>query len=119
VLSILQKARETKFASCDMSALFPFRKQGAEKNAKKYFAVLLPMLDEEKSRIYRPDHLAYLAEMRGQGHIFVNGKFGDGSGGLIIYKAGSFEEVVRLAENDPYVMNLARSYEIHEWDIVW
>jgi uncharacterized protein YciI len=83
----------------------------------KHFACLLTMKDEEKNVQYRPDHLAYLDDRRGEGKIFAFGRFVDGAGGLIIYKADSLEDAVALAENDPYVRLGARNYAIHEWDI--
>lgn len=84
----------------------------------KYYAVLLPMADEEKSRDYRPHHLQYLEEKRNEGKIFANGRFVDGSGGLVIYKAETLEEAKSLAESDPFVIHKARNYEIHEWEVV-
>jgi len=84
----------------------------------KHFAVFLPMLDVEKSQLYRAEHLDYLAAVRNQGHIFANGRFVDGAGGLVIYRANTFEEVETFVLNDPYVVHQARGYEIHEWDIV-
>ncbi|MUG69348.1 YciI family protein [Paenibacillus validus] len=84
----------------------------------KMFVVFLPMLDAEKSQVQRNEHLAYLAEQRAQGHIFANGRFADGWGGMVIYKAEAIEDVRTWAENDPYVRSGARSYEVHEWDMV-
>ncbi|MFC5449599.1 YciI family protein [Paenibacillus aestuarii] len=84
----------------------------------KYFAVLLPMKDEELSKEHRPAHLAYLEARRSEGKIFANGRFVDGWGGLVIYKAESFEEVQAIVEEDPYVKLGARHCEIHEWDLV-
>lgn len=84
----------------------------------KHFVVFLPMLDEAKSATYRPEHLAYLEAQRGQGRIFASGRFTDGAGGMVIYKAESLEEATAWAENDPYVVHGARRYEIHEWDMV-
>jgi uncharacterized protein YciI len=84
----------------------------------KIFACFLPMLDVEKSTQFRADHLAYLDSQRNQGRIIANGRFVDGWGGLVIYKAESLEEVTAWAENDPYVINKARTYDIHEWDMV-
>ncbi|MFE5317518.1 YciI family protein [Paenibacillus sp. NPDC056579] len=84
----------------------------------KHFAVFLPMLDEEKSQTYRSEHLDYLAAVRSQGHIFANGRFTDGAGGLVIYRANTLEEVQAFVNQDPYVIHKARGFEIHEWDIV-
>ncbi|TWT27862.1 YciI family protein [Planomicrobium sp. CPCC 101110] len=86
---------------------------------KKFFAVLLPMLDREKSQHFRADHLSFLEMMRNDGHVCGNGRFVDGSGGLVIYQAVSFSECEAYVNQDPYVKNGARSYEIHEWEAVW
>lgn len=85
----------------------------------KYFAVLLPMKDADKSGQFRPQHLAFLEEMRNSGQVTANGKFADGSGGLVIYKAESFEACEALVKTDPYVVEGAREYEIFEWEAVW
>ena len=85
----------------------------------KYFAVLLPMKEADKSRDFRPQHLAFLEKMRNSGHVAANGKFADGSGGLVIYKAPSFETCEALVNTDPYIVEGARRYEIFEWEAVW
>ncbi|AIC95759.1 MULTISPECIES: YciI family protein [Shouchella] len=84
----------------------------------KYFAVFLPMLDKEKSQKYRENHLDYLETKRKEGKIFLNGKFSDGAGGLVIYYVETIEEVTKLVHEDPYVIEKARGYEIHEWEMV-
>jgi uncharacterized protein YciI len=84
----------------------------------KYFAVMLPMKDQELSAKFRPDHLAYLDARRSEGKIFANGRFVDGAGGMVIYKAESYEAAQALAENDPFVREGARGCELHEWEIV-
>ena len=84
----------------------------------KHFVVFLPMLNEEKSKEYRPQHLDYLEKMMVEGKIFAKGRFTDGTGGLVIYLADSLEQATSYAKNDPYVMYEARNYEIHEWEIV-
>lgn len=83
----------------------------------KYFAVFLPMLNQEKSREYRAQHLQYLEQKRNEGKIIANGRFADGTGGLVIYRVDSIEEVEQLAKQDPYVIQGARGCEIHEWDM--
>jgi len=80
-----------------------------------YYAVLLSMLDEEKSKTYRPEHLAYLEELEKTRNVFAKGRFTDGAGGLIIYIARNLQEAKEFAKNDPYVKYGAREYEIHEY----
>lgn len=84
----------------------------------KIFAVFLPMLDEERSKQYRPQHLDYLAKLSNEGKILAKGRFVDGAGGLVIYRADSFQTVQSYVENDPYIIHKARTYEIHEWEMV-
>lgn len=81
----------------------------------KYFAVLLPMKDAEKSQQYRQEHLNYLEDMRKEDRILLFGRLVDGAGGLIIYQGADESEVETWVKNDPYVMLGARDYEIHEW----
>lgn len=82
-----------------------------------YYAVFLPLKDEEKSKHYRPDHLEFLTQQAEKGNVFAKGKFTDGTGGLVIYMAESYEAVEQLIKHDPYIMNGARDYEIHEWEM--
>ncbi|WP_050182109.1 YciI family protein [Domibacillus robiginosus] len=84
----------------------------------KYFAVFLPMKNEEKSQQYRAQHLDFLNQKRQEGKIFANGRFADEAGGLVIYRAGSLEEVEQIAKQDPYVIQGARGFDIHEWEMV-
>lgn len=81
----------------------------------RYFAVFLPMKDEELSKLKRDDHLAFMEEAENKGQIIMKGRFTDGAGGLIIYQGNSLEEVEAIAKQDPYVIHGARGFEIHEW----
>jgi uncharacterized protein len=83
----------------------------------KYYAVISKIIDVEKNGQYRQDHLDYLTKIGEKGKIFAKGKFTDGTGGLVIYKAESFEEVQLLVEKDPFISQGARTYEIHEWEM--
>jgi len=83
----------------------------------KYYAAFLAMKDEEKNKIYRPDHLAYLEEKEKDGKIFARGPLTDGSGGLVIYIADDEKEVEEMVKQDPYVKNGARDYDIREWQV--
>ena len=81
----------------------------------KYFAAFLKMNDPEKSQELRPQHLRFLEQGEQEGKIFARGRFEDGTGGLVIYKAESLDEARKIAERDPYVLSGARSLELHEW----
>jgi len=81
----------------------------------KYYAVLLPMKDLEKSKLHRQAHLDFLEEQRHAGHIFMYGRMADDAGGLLIYQGEDLETVDAIAKEDPYVTLGARDYIIHEW----
>lgn len=83
----------------------------------KYYAVISKLVDEKANVEYRPDHLAYLEALKSEGKTFAFGRFADGAGGMIIYVAENFEEAKSYADNDPYVLKKARTYEIHEWEM--
>jgi uncharacterized protein YciI len=83
----------------------------------KYFAVISKMLDMEKNKLYREEHLDYLKVLGKKGKVFAKGRFSDASGGLVIYKGESLEEVKALVDNDPFILQGARSYEIYEWEM--
>ncbi|MFC0188709.1 YciI family protein [Fictibacillus aquaticus] len=80
-----------------------------------YYAVYLPMKDEEKSAKYRGEHLAYLEDLYSKGSILTYGRFGDGSGGLVIYRATNLQSAQELAAGDPFIKTGARDMEIKEW----
>lgn len=84
----------------------------------KYFAVFLPLKDAKKSQETRPEHLAFLKQMREEKKVLMNGRFTDGSGGLVIYVAEDQNQVEAWVKEDPYIKSGARSYEIHEWEMV-
>lgn len=81
----------------------------------KYYAALLRMEDPQLSKKLRPDHLKYLEQLEEQGKILARGPFVDGTGGLVIYIAKDFDEAKQLAENDPLIVEKARSLSLHEW----
>jgi uncharacterized protein YciI len=83
----------------------------------KYFAAILHMLDSERNKTLRPQHLAFLQEQESKGRIFARGPFSDGAGGLVIYQAESLEEARSFAESDPYVAGGARRLELHPWEM--
>jgi uncharacterized protein YciI len=83
----------------------------------KYYAAFLRMQNPSKSQDLRPKHIEFLDRGGKEGKIYARGRFADGAGGLVIYKAESLEEARKLAESDPYISSGARSLELHEWDM--
>lgn len=81
----------------------------------KYYVAILEMLDSEKNKTLRPAHLEYLQKVKEEGKIFAMGPFADGSGGMVIYLAESYEEAKTLAEQDPYVREKVRRLDLREW----
>ncbi|WNQ13811.1 YciI family protein [Paenibacillus aurantius] len=80
-----------------------------------YFAAFLAMQNPERNQELRPQHLQYLKDREEEGKLFGCGPFADGSGGLVIYKADSYEEAKEIAEKDPYVTEGVRRLELREW----
>lgn len=80
-----------------------------------YYAALSHILDDKKNQELRPLHLEYLEKLEKEEKVFARGPFGDGSGGLVIYVADSYEEALALAEEDPYISNKVRGFELKEW----
>ena len=58
---------------------------------------------QEKRKLYREEHLRRLEELENQGRLILAGPFGDKTGSLIVFEAGSQEEASAFAEGDPYV----------------
>ncbi len=83
----------------------------------KHFAAISRMLDLEKNKVYREEHLAYLDGLAAKGKVFAKGRFADMAGGLVVYRAETLEEARSYAENDPYVLKGARAFELHEWEM--
>ncbi|MFC0472511.1 NAD(P)-binding domain-containing protein [Halalkalibacter kiskunsagensis] len=122
VRNLVQRACCHELGSSDMSAMLKFQTKQDEQNRNdeplKTFAVFLPMKDAVKSQTYRASHLQFLDDRRNEGVLYANGRFVDGAGGLVIYLARSEKEVEDWVRKDPYIIEGARDYEIHEWEMV-
>lgn len=82
-----------------------------------YYAAILHMLDAEKNQEVLPRHIAYLDQLDQKGKIFGRGPFADGSGGMVVYIADTWEEALQMAQKDPHVLEGVRRLEIKEWKI--
>jgi len=82
-----------------------------------FFAAFLKMADPEKSASFRPLHREFLEAREKEGKIFARGRFSDDTGGLVVYVADSLDEAMAIAQGDPYIVNGARSLEMHPWEM--
>lgn len=120
--SLIARAAAAGYGEEDMSVLHRAQREGDERRngqgGLRCFAVFLKMVDPDLSARYRERHLQFLDERRQAGMLLANGRFADGAGGLVVYRTRSYEETEHWVQQDPYIILGARSYEIHEWDIV-
>lgn len=79
------------------------------------YVAILESIDSQNNSEMLDIHKAYLQELIHEGKIYAKGPFTDHSGGLVIYKADSFEEAKKLAENDPAVLQGYRKLILKEW----
>jgi|TARA_B100001971_G_scaffold191893_1_gene195733 uncharacterized protein YciI len=73
-------------------------------------------VEREKTTPHRNDHLDYLSKLKKMGNLRIAGKFSDGSGGIYILEAESYDQAIDLAEADPYHSLGLREYTIKEWE---
>ncbi|OUM90802.1 MAG: hypothetical protein BAA01_07440 [Bacillus thermozeamaize] len=81
-----------------------------------YYVALLTIIDADLNAKVRPAHLEYVNRLYKENKVLMAGPFTDGKGGMVIYRADSFEEAKRLAEADPVVAEGARTLELREWN---
>ncbi|NHN32551.1 YciI family protein [Paenibacillus agricola] len=84
-----------------------------------YFAVFVTELDNSKKDQYFADHMKYLDDLRDQGTVIANGKFADGSLGLIIFRGESQAEVEDILSRSPFAIHGVREFKVHEWVAKW
>ena len=84
------------------------------------FAVILTYSDaNEKRQAVRPSHRDYLRGLVDQGKLLHAGPFADDSGSLIVYEAGSADEVQAILNDDPFSKEgIITDSVIREWNRV-
>tara|TARA_B100002003_G_scaffold122447_1_gene113027 strand:- start:1521 stop:1784 length:264 start_codon:yes stop_codon:yes gene_type:complete len=73
-------------------------------------------VEREKTSPHRNDHLEYISKLKKMGNLRIAGKFSDGSGGIYILEAESYDQAIDLAKADPYHSHSLRKYTIKEWE---
>lgn len=80
----------------------------------KYLVVTLRGPDFDSQMI--PAHYEFLDRLRGEGLLEQAGPFTDKSGGAYVLKAGSLDEALALAEQDPLYVRNCSTIAVREWD---
>ena len=86
-----------------------------------YVVLTIPVATQEELKACLPEHLDYQRQLENEGSLAFAGPLSDESGtemhgmGLIIYRAGSFEQARDLADNDPMHERGVRTYTLRKW----
>jgi uncharacterized protein YciI len=77
----------------------------------------------EKIGAYLPQHLEYMIGLEKKGVLFASGPLMDTTGttrgdGLTIVRAANADEARKIAEQDPFVANKLRTFELREWTVM-
>ena len=70
-----------------------------------------------------PQHLEYMIGLEKAGVLFASGPLADSEGkirgdGLTIVRAASAADARKIAEQDPFLVNKLRSFELREWTVM-
>ena len=70
-----------------------------------------------------PPHLEYMIALEKKGVLFASGPLSDAEGkirgdGLTIIRAASLADARKIAEQDPFVINKLRTFELREWTLM-
>jgi uncharacterized protein YciI len=90
---------------------------------KKMFVILSSIQAEpEALRPHLASHLKYLIDLEKRGILFASGPFSNAEGqltgdGLTIVRAASFEEAVKIANEDPFTLCGLRTPSVRRWTV--
>jgi uncharacterized protein YciI len=70
-----------------------------------------------------PQHLEFMIGLEKAGVLFASGPLADGEGkmrgdGLTIVRAANTADARKIAEQDPFVVNGLRTFELREWTVM-
>jgi uncharacterized protein len=60
-------------------------------------------------------HIDHLKELHRRSHLVLCGPFTDFPSGMVIVRAPSKDEAVKIAESDPFVIEGARTFSVRTW----
>ena len=86
-----------------------------------YIVESMPAIAPEKMLEILPEHLDYQKQMEEAGKLFLAGPLSDTTGeemtggGMIVYRASSMEEAMKITSNDPMHKKGGRTYTLRRW----
>jgi uncharacterized protein YciI len=84
-----------------------------------FFVLEYRYADMDARARVRPDHLAYLQSLLEEGTVVLAGPVGDGSGAMMVLRAGSEEEARRVVQDDPYTAaGVGVDHLLRPWNVV-
>jgi uncharacterized protein YciI len=84
-----------------------------------YFVLEYRYGDLDARARVRPDHLTYLKALHEKGAVVLAGPVGDGSGAMVVLKAGSQEEAQQIVKDDPYTSaGVGVDHVLRPWNVV-
>ncbi len=82
------------------------------------FAIILNKIEgKELARETIDRHIDHLRSLEAKGHLVLCGPFSDHPSGLVVVNARDKNEATILAEQDPFVKEGYRSFEVRTWKI--
>ncbi|MEO0374836.1 MAG: YciI family protein [Cyanobacteria bacterium P01_A01_bin.17] len=73
------------------------------------------IVDKQTFDCYVPAHLEYVQALVEQGHQAQTGYWRNSAGGMLLFKADSWQIAESLVKQDPLVVHGCVDYDLHEW----
>ncbi|MFX0115544.1 MAG: YciI family protein [Candidatus Hodarchaeota archaeon] len=85
----------------------------------KTYAVWMTVKAPEKIQKFLPAHMEHLEKLKAKNCLILSGPFliPKHSGGMILFKAESFDAAKEIMENDPFIQNNVEDYDLREFEM--
>jgi uncharacterized protein YciI len=70
---------------------------------------IIPLQEVEP---FMDEHIAFITAQYDEGYFLMSGRKNPRTGGVILAKASSLEEIKQIMDQDPFIINKVASYDI-------
>ena len=63
------------------------------------------------------EHVEHLRTLDQEGHLVLCGPFADYPGGMVVFRADSEEEALRIAKSDPFIVSGFKTFELRTLEV--